>query len=122
MSVGAGVGLFVGAGVGKCVGTFVGYAVENGHLADDKDYADIKLHNFTGMGSYLVCIDTDIVKNAIGGEASGLYSGIDTLGATTQSRIRYSGASTNSQTIDYYGFYNSILSLNPITRSWEVSN
>ena len=98
------------------------YAVENGHLADDKDYADIKLHNFTGLGSFVVAIDTDIVKNAIGGEASGLYSGIDTLGATTQSRIRYSGASTNAQTIDYYGFYNSILSLNPITRSWEVSN
>ena len=98
------------------------YAVENGHLADDKDYADIKLHNFTGMGSYLVAIDCDIVKNAIGGESSNLYSGIDTLGATTQSRLRYSGASTNAQTIDFYAFYNSILQLNPITRSWEISN
>jgi hypothetical protein len=98
------------------------YAVEDGTLASSKDYQDVKLHNFAGMGSFLVSIDTDIVKNAIGGEASGLYSGIDTLGATTQSRIVYSGNSTSAQTIDYYGFYNSILQLNPITRSWEVSN
>ena len=98
------------------------YVIENGHLADDKDATDLKLRNFAGMGSYVVAIDTDIVKNATGGVESGLYSGIDTLGATTQSRIRYSGASTLSQTIDYCAFYNSILSLNPITRSWEVSN
>ena len=98
------------------------YAVENGHLADSKDYADIKLHNFAGMGSYVCAVDCDIVKNAVGGEASNLYSGIDTLGMTCQAKIRYSGSSTNNQVIDYYAFYNSILSLNPITRSWEVSN
>ena len=98
------------------------YQVEDGKLASGKDYDDVKLHNFTGMGSYLICIDTDIVKNSLGGNEGGLYSGIDTLGATTQSRIRYSTASTSALTIDFYGFYNSILALNPITRSWEVSN
>ena len=98
------------------------YAVENGHFADNKDYADIKFHNFTGMGSFVCAVDCDIVKNAVGGEASNLYSGVDTLGMTCQAKMRYSGASTNAMVIDYYAFYNSILSLNPITRSWEVSN
>jgi len=98
------------------------YAVENGHLADSKDYADIKLHNFTGMGSYVCAVDTDLVKNAIGGDSTNLYSGTDTLGMTCQAKIRYASACTNNQVIDFYAFYNSILSLNPITRSWEVSN
>jgi len=97
------------------------YVVENGHLADDKDYADIKLKNFAGMGSFVVAIDTDIVKN-VSSNPDAMYSGISTLGSTVQSRLKFSGASTNAQTIDYFGFYNSIMTLNPITRSFEVNN
>ena len=97
------------------------YHEENGHLPDGKDADDVKVKSFANMGSFVVAIDTDIVK-AISSSPTGMYSGIDTLGATCQSRIRYSASSTNAQTIDYFGFYNSILTLNPITRSFEVSN
>jgi len=98
------------------------YAEENGTFAANKDVQDAKLKNFAGLGTFVVAIDTDLVKSHSGGSESGIYSGLDTIGSTCQARLRYSGASTSSQTIDYYGFYNSILALNPITRSWEVSN
>ena len=98
------------------------YAVEDGHLADDKDYADVKQHVHVNMGSFVCAVDTDLVKNAVGGESTNLYSGVDTLGMTVQAKMRYAAACSRAQVIDYYAFYNSILSLNPISRSWEVSN
>ena len=96
------------------------YTEEDGHFADDFDVDNIKLINSAKNGSFCVAIDTDIIKN-VSNNPEALYSGINSLGSTVQSRIKYSGASTNAQIVDYFGFHNAILSLNPITRSFEVS-
>ena len=96
------------------------YTQEDGHFPDDFDVNDVKLINSAKNGSFVVAIDCDVIKN-VSNTPEALYSGINSLGSTVQGRIKYSGSSTNSQIVDYFGSYNAILSLNPITRSFEVS-
>jgi len=93
------------------------YEVVDGTLGDAKDQDDAAKLNAV-IGSFGFAIDTDLYKSPAD---SNLYHGISTLGSTVQSRLQYSAAITPAMTIDMYASYTAILSLNPISRSWEVS-
>ena len=93
------------------------YEIMDGTLGSAKDQDDAAKLS-ANIGSFGFSIDTDLIKSPTDG---GIYSGLSTLGSTTQSRMVYSAAITPAMTIDYYATYTAILSLNSISRSWEVS-
>ena len=93
------------------------YEVENGTLPAGKDQDDAALRN-AAVGSFGLVIDTDLIKSP--SFEGGIYSGTSTLSSTSQARMVYS-ASSHACILDFYASYTAIMSLNGITRSWEIS-
>ena len=94
------------------------YALEDAKYADDKDAAFAATYAAEN-GTFGFSIDTDLIKS--GASSDGIYSGASTLSTTTQSRLTYSAASTDDQTIDYFANYTCILSMDPVSRGFMVS-
>ena len=103
------------------------YEVLNGELTQEYAVgAGGALENFDSLGEYgqfMLSLSLETFKNPI--SEGGLYSGLSTIGSTVQACIDYgTDAAVTDETYDihYYATYSAVLSLEPSTRTWQISS
>ena len=95
------------------------YQIENGLMATATNVAGLQPQMIDEYGQFIVALSLETFKNPV--ETGGIYSGLSTIGSTVQSNIDYAVQNV-SMDIHYYATYSAVLSLDPMTRTWAVSN
>jgi len=92
-----------------------------GQGAGHTDYSHESLDNFKGdkYGTFFSTVSTETFKSNLDGET--IFSGINCLGATTQAELVF-GASAPALNMYFFAEVDKILSLDPVTQSWIISD
>ncbi len=81
--------------------------------------ADISATGLGEYGQFMLSLSLETFKNPI--SEGGLYSGLSTIGSTVQACIDYD-THAHAMDIHYYATYSAVLSLEPSSRTWQISS